>query len=44
MTDSDRFTAFCLQSDELQFLNIFSVNEDATVRSADLLYYAGYIV
>ena len=36
-TDNDRFTAYCLQSDELQFLNIFSISEVATVRSADLL-------
>jgi len=35
--DNDRFTAYCLQSDELQFLNIFCVSEVATVRSADLL-------
>ena len=36
-TDNDRFTAYCLQSDELQFLNIFCISEVATVRSADLL-------
>jgi hypothetical protein len=37
-TKNDGFTVCCLRSDELQFLNIFSVNRAAILYSADLLY------
>jgi len=35
----DRFTVFCLKSDELQFLDIFSVNKIAVLCTVDLLYH-----
>jgi len=36
-TESDRLTVCCVESDELQFLNIFFANKYATLISVDQL-------
>ena len=36
-TEGDRLTVCCVESDELQFLNIFFANKYATLISVDLL-------